>query len=153
VARDAALRPRQHDFRREHQAPPRHLEAQAAAERRNPRQRLAGRRQVRADVAEAGLDVAATAQLDRTGRFRAGEAAVALPVIGLAQPVDQGIAEVEIDEVANAVDESVQLARHARGATPKAHVEADRPLETQIRIADFEGEIAGVWSEAVELLE
>ena len=78
------------------------------------------------------------------------EARVELVLARLELLVGERAAE---DEVADGVAEDRQLAAHPARAAAQRQVEAEGPLRLEVGVADLEGQVAGVRSEEVELLE
>src|SRR5690606_17842175 len=84
--------------------------------------------------------------------FRTEKAAVALPVLHLAERVDELAREIQVDEVRDVIGEQVDLPRQRARSPPQADVESERPLDVEIGVPDLERQIPPVRAEVVELL-
>jgi hypothetical protein len=85
--------------------------------------------------------------------FPPGETRIALHVHRQADGSHLSACYVKEHEVRDAIDEGVHFDRSASRSTAHADIEAERPLDPQVRIADFEGTVPSVWAKVVQLLE
>ena len=129
------------------------VEFHRASERRNPRQRFIVRCQPRVHVPDAEGQPGPSGESGAGLGVESGEAAVALQDVEHRQVVDDRIPAAAEDEVVDLVREEVQVATGADSPVPQAHVQSDGGLGVEVRVADVEGERAGVGAEVVQLLD